>query len=121
VHRYRLDAAHDVRHAGVCRLFDRREKHAAGHEDDTEVDLTAGIDRLAHRVVDGDALDGLATLAGTRPGHDVGAVLFHVASTQRTLAASDALDNDARGSIDQDAHRSPPLVSDGCPAACVAR
>ena len=46
----------------------------------------------------------LAALAGRHAGHDVGAVGLHLAGVEVALAAGDALDEQARRAIDEDAH-----------------
>ena len=62
--------------------------------------------RAGDRVVIGDALDLGAALAGRDAGHHLGAVLAHEAGMGAGLAAAQALHQDARGAVKQDAHAS---------------
>src|SRR5581483_1197754 len=79
----------------------------SGDEDDR--DVRAGpLDRLANGVEDRKPLDALAAAAGGDAADDVRAVLAHLSRVEQALASGDALDQDARVDIDQDAHRRPP-------------
>ena len=73
----------------------------------------AGLgDRLGDRVEDGDPVVErvLAALAGRHAGHDVGAVVQHLAGVELALAAGDALDDEPRVAVDEDAHAAPPAA-----------
>src|SRR4030095_11126438 len=61
----------------------------------------------------------LAALAWRHTGHDLRAVLDHLARVEGSVAARDALDNDRRALVDEDAHAAlPPVAS--CTARCTA-
>ena len=60
----------------------------------------SGAGSLPDGVVDGDARDFLASLAGDGAGDDVRAVLDHLFGVEAALAARDALYHDARLVVD---------------------
>ena len=95
--------AHDQAHAGV-RGFDDR----VGGERRRNVDHRGVGARLHHRL--GDAVEDrhavhlLPALAGRDAGHDLRAVAHHLLGVERTVATGDALHQQARAPVDQDAH-----------------
>src|SRR5204863_661706 len=61
-------------------------------------------DRLGHRVEHRHAVHLAAALARRDAAHDLRAVGHHLLRMERAVAAGDALDDQARALVDQDAH-----------------
>ena len=107
--RHALGDADDQRHAGVGRLEHRVGREGRGDEDARGV--RAGLrDRLGDGVEDRHAaVEGrLAALARRDAGDDVRAVLEHRGRVELALAAGDALDQEPRLAVDEDAHAAVP-------------
>ena len=98
-----LGDADDGRDPRVDGLVDRVGREAGGHEDHRGVGA-----RLAHRVgdgvVDGDAFDVLAALAGRDAGDEVGAVGAVAQAVEAPLGAGQARDDELRVVVDDDRH-----------------
>ena len=75
----------------------------ARHGDEAGVDLGMLGEGLGDGVVDGHAVDVLAALARRHAGHDVRAVVEHLHRDPPALLSRDALDEDSRVFVDQDA------------------
>ena len=85
--------------------LDRRVLGAlAGHGNEARVDFGMLRQRIGHGVVNGQSVDVLAALARRDARHDVGAVVEHLHRDPATLFSRDALDQNARILVDQDAH-----------------
>ena len=65
-------------------------------------------DGLVDAVEDGHARDRLAAVPRRDAGDDVGPGGEHAPGVERALAAGDALDEDARGVVDEDGHQASP-------------
>src|SRR6185503_10367921 len=76
------------------------------HEDDGGLGarlLDRLLDRVEHRQVD----MPLAAFAGRHAAYEVGAVCPHLLAVERALVPREALDDDARPLVDEDAHGFP--------------
>src|SRR5262249_49157821 len=84
------------------------------HVDDGRVGA-GGPDRLVDGVEDRHlALEGLAALPRRHAAHHRGAVLQHLAGVERALAPGDALDQQPRLRVDEDAHAAPLASATTC-------
>src|SRR5438093_1304277 len=92
----------DERELRVERLQDRVRGGGRGHEDDRRIRIRRD-ERVADGVVDGDAVDLGTAGARLHAPNDVRPVLLHLPGVEAALAA-DALDDDARPLVDEDAH-----------------
>src|SRR5438093_2207362 len=92
----------DERELRVERLQDRVRGGGRGHEDDRRIRIRRD-ERVADGVVDGDAVDLGTAGARLHAPDDVRPVLLHLPGVEAALAA-DALDDDARPLVDEDAH-----------------
>ncbi len=61
------------------------------------------LDGLGHGVEDGEALVLVAALAGRHAADDVGAVVHHLLGVERALGAGDALHDEARIFVNENA------------------
>ena len=102
-----LGDADDEADARRGRLQDGRGRALGRHDDERGVG-PGGRHGLGHGVVDGDALDVGAALAGRDPGHHLGAVVAVAQAVEAALAPGQALDDHLGVLVDEDAHRSPP-------------
>ncbi len=108
-------AGDHVLDARIRRLHDRGLEHMPGHEDDAEVDLAVFAGDFLHRVVDRNAVNVGALLAGAGAADDMGSVAFHVFRAHGPFTARNALNDHFRILVDQYAHTPILLVKDGCP------
>jgi len=69
------------------------------------------LDRLAHRVEDRDAVEGLAALPRRDPGDDLRPVVPHGARVEGAVTPGDPLDHHPGVLVDQNAHVPTPFTS----------
>ena len=98
-----LSDADGERDLGVGCLQDGVGGERGGHEDERAVRLRLAR-RVADGVEDGHALHGLATAAGGDAGHHLRPVLDAALGLEAAFASGDALDENARGLVDENAH-----------------
>lgn len=72
-----------------------------------------GTSRIVGELANRNAADGLSSASGSHPGDDTRAVLHHGFGVDASLPARDALNDYARGRINQDAHAAIPCPSWG--------
>ena len=94
----------------ALRRLDRRfRSRSRGHEQDGGVRRML-IKSSGERIKNGRAVTILARAPRHHAGHDAGAVLAHEAGVGARLPAGDARHDDARGLIDENAQRAPPVL-----------
>ena len=104
---------HDELHAVLDRLEHRVLREGRGDGHDRAVDRRAVVlDRLGHRVEHRHAVDVAAEPAGGDAADDLGAlaIVEALAGQVDGLAAGDALDDEGRVLVDQDAHAATPWI-----------
>ena len=88
-------------------FHDRVSAERCRHEDEARGRCRVRY-RFLHRVEDGSVEVRDATFARRDAAHDVGAVGDHLLRVERSLVAGEALDDDARLLVEQDAHAAAP-------------
>src|SRR5439155_4143132 len=91
--------------------LDHRVHHAGRGDEDARRGGARGGDRVADVGEHGDAVDVGAGLLGAGPGHDLGAVVAVEHAVEAALRAGEALVDDLRGLVDEDAHLATPPAS----------
>ena len=98
-----LGDADDLRHARLGGLENRLGRKARRHDNERRIG-TLLLDGIGHRIEDRNTLDVLPGTARRDTRNDIGAVIAVAQRVERTLAARDALNNQARFLRSNDGH-----------------
>src|SRR5258708_732535 len=111
-HRHALGDAGDEPDAGAGGFHHRVPPEHRGHVNDGRIRI-GGTHRVRHGVEDlHRSAKGLTAFPGRHAANDLRAVLDHLLRVKAAIAARDALHDDRRGLVDEDAHAAfPPCAS----------